>query len=250
MPIDSCSLGPFNFVAISLTIIPDQLQLVQMTHQGCVSIAGVSRKTPVSASTFQTLSIFWSMDLVSLSSSSTGSDALSPLNLGQIKFSQLCFWTWIFLWHLTQVCGCPRGRVQCPGWRHREKHLLNNLLSAHSVLQSFPISALWLYVLFSVEKKASPCLMAGKMLVWVFLSNSICTGKLLVKGFGITIRKHCWTLLFTHQLLIQWESAQSLSSVHRFQAHLRDQPLSSSAKLPLTAWSCCLWFLLIGKEFS
>lgn len=79
-PIDSWNLGLFSFLAILLTTVSQKaIAGANDTSQSCESITDLFRKTPVSASTFKTLSIFWSMHLISLSSSSTGSCESSSL---------------------------------------------------------------------------------------------------------------------------------------------------------------------------
>lgn len=98
MPIDSWNLGLFSFSAILLTTVSQKaIAGANDTSQSCEFITELFRKTPVSVSTFKTLSIFRSMDLISLSSSSTGSCEVPPLNPLHVKFSQLCFETCIFL---------------------------------------------------------------------------------------------------------------------------------------------------------
>ena len=65
-------------------------------------------------------------------------------------FTVVLLYLFFFCDNLTQRYCCPQGRVYCPGWRDSEKHLLNNLLNTHIVLQSFPISAFWLYIVSSI----------------------------------------------------------------------------------------------------
>jgi len=153
------------------------------------------------------------MDLTSFSSCSAGSYSIPPLNHLQFKFSQMCFWNQIFfLWKYDREVLLTKRQSVLPCMLDQNDSL-HNIPNTHVILQSFLLTCFLALHCFQYLKRAHPLLMAVEMFVWLFLWKSICTRKLLVKGFGITIKKHCWTLLFTHQFLIHTEKALSACQV-------------------------------------